>query len=122
MKKLITSVALAALVLSAAPIAQAQGVADPGHPRVNEVDQRLQNQQQRIDNGVSDGQLSATQATRDEARDAKVSQELSKDEAKHNGHITKAEQNKMNRQLNRNSRKIHRQRATAPVPAATPMQ
>jgi hypothetical protein len=120
MKKLMTSVALMALVLSAAPIAaHAQDADVPGHPRVNEVDQRLQNQQNRIDAGAADGQLNANQAAHDDARDAKVSQELSADEAKNGGHITKAEQRKMNRQLNHNSKKIHRQRTK---PAATPAQ
>lgn len=39
------------------------GVVDPGHPRVNEVNQREQNQQQRIGNGVSSGKLSSQQTT-----------------------------------------------------------
>jgi opacity protein-like surface antigen len=114
MKTFVTSALLAAmLVTGVATAASAQTVTDtqvPGHPRINEVDQRLQNQQNRIDQGVANGQINAKQEARDEARDAKVSQELSADEAKHNGHITKAEQNKMNRQLNRNSEKIKDQR------------
>ena len=82
----------------------------PGHPRVSEVDQRLQNQQNRINNGVKDGQLNAHQAVRDEKADARVSQELSRDQAKNGGHITKAEQNRMNKQLNKDNSRIHRQR------------
>jgi hypothetical protein len=99
---------VAGSMLSSSVLAQDAPVA--GHPRVNEIDQRLENQQKRIDNGVKDGQLTAGQVAHDENRDAKVSQELSKDEAKHGGHITKAEQKKMNRQLNKNSKKIHHQR------------
>ena len=34
------------------------GVVDPGHPRVNEVDQRLQDQKQRIQEGLRNGTLS----------------------------------------------------------------
>lgn len=97
---------LASSMLSGA--ASAQDV--PGHPRVNEVDQRLENQQQRIDNGVKDGQMSQGEAARDEKRDAKVERQLSRDEAKNGGHITKAEQRHMNRELNHDSHKIHRQR------------
>ena len=138
MNRTITSLALAA-VLSAGILASAGAMAQtsdpniPGHPRVNEVDQRIDNQQQRIDNGVKDGQITPAQQTRDENHLNKVSNEMSADQAKNGGHITKAEQNKMNNQLNKNSKRIHHQRtkptatpasapAAAPAPAATPAQ
>ena len=70
------------ILLAAAP-ALAQDV--PGHPRENEVNTRLQNQQNRISNGVADGQINAKQAARDSARDAHVAREESRDEAKHDG-------------------------------------
>ena len=112
MKKLLASVAMIALLTSGvAAMAQDAAPVDPGHPRVNEVDQRLNDQQNRVDNGVKDGQIGAKQEMRDDKTDARVSQEMSKDEAKNGGHITKAEQRKMNRQLNKNSGRIHRQRA-----------
>ena len=96
-------------LLAAAPIAAlAQDV--PGHPRENEVNSRLENQQDRVNAGVADGQLNARQAARDSSRDARVAREESRDEAKHDGHITKAEQARMNRQLNHNSNDIHNQR------------
>lgn len=95
------------ILLAAAP-ALAQDV--PGHPRENEVNTRLENQQNRIANGVADGQINAKQAARDSARDARVAREESRDEALHNGHLTKAEQTKMNRQLNKDSAHIHEQR------------
>ena len=79
-------------------------------PMVGTPLQRLQNQQNRIDNGVQGGQINAKQEERDDKRDARVSTELSKDEAKHNGHVTKAEQHRMNRQLNNNSADIKAQR------------
>lgn len=97
------------LLLTAAPLAaMAQDV--PGHTRENEINSRLENQQNRINAGVADGQLNARQAARDSAADARVAREESRDEAKHNGHLTKAEQAKMNRQLNRDSTRIHNQR------------
>jgi len=82
----------------------------PGHPRVNEVDQRLENQQGRVNNGVEQGQMNGREAVRDEHRDARVQHQLSRDETRHNGHVTKGEQRRMNRELNRNSHDIHRQR------------
>jgi len=38
-------------------------VVDPGHPRVNEVNQREENQQKRIANGINNGSLSPQQAS-----------------------------------------------------------
>ncbi len=121
MKNRIVTFTLASLVagMLATPVF-AQETADPGHPRVNEVDQRLENQQNRIDNGVKDGQINGKELTRDEKRDEKVQQQLSADESKNGGHITKAEQRKLNRELNKNSRKIHKQRkdsTATPAPA-----
>ncbi len=110
---LATRIALAGLTLSAAVLSSnvfAQE-AVPDHPRVNEVNDRLANQQNRIQAGVADGQINAKQEARDEKRDANIAQRESADEAKHGGHLTKAEQNHLNRSLNHNSRAIHRQRS-----------
>ncbi len=97
------------LVLAVAPVAVlAQDT--PDHPRENEVNNRLQNQQKRVAAGVADGQITAKQAARDTARDAKVAHEESRDEAKNGGHLTKAEQEKMNKQLNNNGAHIQDQR------------
>ncbi|HWU78227.1 MAG TPA: hypothetical protein VN043_17150 [Rhodanobacter sp.] len=82
----------------------------PHHPRVNEVNHRIDNQQARTDKGVAQGTITAKQASRDEKRDANIAQRESADEARHNGHLTKAETHRLNRAENRNSRKIHRQR------------
>lgn len=120
MKKLFTTVALLALVMTGVSgMAFAQDIGVPDHPRINEVDQRLQNQEKRIDAGVAAGEINPKQEARDQATDAKVSQELSKDEAKNGGTITKAEQRKMNRQLNKNSKRIHRQRKAGQAKKAT---
>src|ERR1700722_8156293 len=108
MNRIITSLAFAAFLgvgtfTSAGAMAQNVDAPVPGHPRVNEVDQRLQNQQNRIDNNVNNGKINAKQEMRDDKTDAKVSNELSADQAKNGGHITSAEQAKMNAQLNNNS-------------------
>jgi hypothetical protein len=108
MKNTLLIASLCSLLASAPIVAMAQDV--PGHPRENEVNSRLENQQDRINAGVADGQLNAHQVARDSATDARVAREESRDEAQHNGHITKAEQAKMNRQLNRDSARIRDQR------------
>jgi hypothetical protein len=84
------------------------GVVDPGHPRVNEVNAREANQQKRIGNGVANGTLTSKQATHLEKRETSVQNREQADMAKHNGHLTKAEQAGINRQQNRISRSIKR--------------
>lgn len=88
--------------------ARAQNV--PGHPAVNEVDQRLLNQQRRTDTGAAQGQIGGRGVAVDSAADARVGRQLSRDEARHGGHITRAEYRRLNRELNHNSRRIYRQR------------
>jgi hypothetical protein len=84
------------------------GVVDPGHPRVNEVNKREENQQQRIGNGVSGGKLTSQQTTNLEKRETNVQNREQKDMAKNNGHLTKAEQKGINRQQNRISKSIYK--------------
>jgi len=84
------------------------GVADPGHPRVNEVNQREQNQQNRIANGLKNDSLNPKQASNLEKREASVENREKKDMAEHNGHLTKAEQRGINRQQNRISKSIYK--------------
>ncbi len=84
------------------------GVVDPGHPRVNEVNKREENQQQRIGNGVKNGKLSAQQTSNLEKREANVQNREQKDMAAHNGHLIKAEQKGINRQQNRISKSIYK--------------
>lgn len=88
------------------------GVVDPGHPRVNQVNRREANQQKRIGNGVANGKLTSKQATHLEKRETAVQNREQADMAKHNGHLTKAEQRGINRQQNRISRSIARDKAS----------
>jgi hypothetical protein len=82
----------------------------PDHPRVNEVNQRLDNQQARINQGLANGTMTGKQAAHDEAHDANIAKRESVDEAKHNGHLTKGEQNRLNKSENKNSRRIYKQK------------
>jgi hypothetical protein len=87
------------------------GVVDPGHPRVNQVNRREGRQQKRIGNGVANGTLTSKQATHLEKRETAVQNREKADMAKNNGHLTKAEQAGINRQQNRISRSIRRDKA-----------
>ena len=101
----------AGLIFAGAGSAFAQAtVPDPGHPRVNEVERRIDNQQARVDKGVSAGQINAAQAARDDAKLGREQASLNKDMAGDNGHITKGEQRNLNTRLNRGSARIHHQR------------
>ena len=82
----------------------------PDHPRVNEVNQRLDDQQARINQGLANGTMNGKQAARDEAHDANIAKRESVDEAKHHGHLTKGEQRRLNRSENKNSRRIYNQK------------
>ena len=107
--------AVGGLMFSGSAIAQTTttsgagpGVVDPGHPRVNQVNGRETNQQNRIANGVKNGSLSPKQTSNLENREANVQNREKKDMAAHNGHLTKAEQNGINRQQNRISKSIYK--------------
>ena len=84
------------------------GTVDPGHPRVNEVNRREQRQQNRIANGEKNGTLNSKQAANLERRETAVQNREKRDMAEHNGHLTKAEQKGINRQQNRISRSIYK--------------
>jgi hypothetical protein len=84
------------------------GVVDPGHPRVNEVNGRAENQQDRIAQGINHGSLSPKETANLETREASVQKQEQADMAKHNGHLTKAEQRQLNRRQNRISHSIYK--------------
>jgi hypothetical protein len=113
LSKSLLIVAAAAFLHAGSALAQSTsgagpGVVDPGHPRVNQVNGREGNQQKRIANGINNGSLNAKQAGHLEKREASVQNREQKDMAAHNGHLTKAEQNGINRQQNRISKTIYK--------------
>ncbi len=114
------SLALTVLIGSGGTVfaQSAPGVPDPGHPRINEVQQRIDNQQSRVDKGISDGQINAKQAAHDDAKLGREQSSLNRDEAKNGGHITKGEQKNLNSRLNRGSKQIYRQRHNGQSPPA----
>ena len=109
---IIKSKALIFATLCCTALGSSLGVAQtvPDHPRVNEDNQRLDNQQARINQGLANGTMNGKQAARDEAHDANIAKRESVDEAKHNGHLTKGEQRRLNRSENKNSRRIYNQK------------
>jgi hypothetical protein len=53
---------------------------------------------------------SSSKAAHDEAHDANIAKRESVDEAKHGGHLTKGEQKRLNGSLNKNSKRIYKQK------------
>ncbi|MGH9499118.1 MAG: hypothetical protein ACRD3L_08230 [Terriglobales bacterium] len=84
------------------------GAVDPGHPRVNEVNGREANQQQRIANGMKSGKLSPQEASNLEKREASVQRQEHRDMAAHGGHLTKGERDRLNQRQNRISKSIYK--------------
>jgi hypothetical protein len=82
------------------------GQYDPGHPRVNQINGRETAQQNRIANGVKNGQLTPGQTARLERGEQRLQNNEKRDMAKDNGHLTKQDQRQLNREANRMSNRI----------------
>ena len=75
------------------------------------INQRRQNQQQRIGEGVENGSLTAGEATRVEHKETKLNREVK--EMKSDGNFTPAERAKVQRQENALSKDIYKQKHDA---------
>jgi hypothetical protein len=76
----------------------------------NKVNERQQNQQKRIGEGVENGSLSSTEAARVEKQESRIHKEVKTERAANGGSLTPAERAQVNRQQNRESRRIYRQK------------
>jgi hypothetical protein len=75
-----------------------EGQFDKTHPRRAEVNQRLENQDKRINKEVKEGEMSKAKAAKLHKEDRHIRKEERAMAAKNGGHITKREQRKLNRQ------------------------
>jgi hypothetical protein len=108
----LVSVALAAFTLPA--IAQnAPPTAVPPNARRSTINQRRENQQDRIAQGVKSGQLTAGETSRLETREAAINHEVRADRQANGGKLTSAERAQVTRQLNHTSRAIYRDKHNA---------
>ncbi len=107
MKLKTTLIALSLTTLSALTLpAFAQAPHDPAAtPR---IDQRLDNQEKRIEAGEASGRLTEREANRLEARHDKVEGDVAA--AKADGVVTKGERQQLHHEVNRNSRAVYRQK------------
>jgi hypothetical protein len=102
---------LTAIAVTFAALSYAQG---PGHqrthikdhPRVNQVNKRIDNQEHRINTERKEGEITKAQAHQDRKNLKTVNQEKHDMRKEDNGHLTKTDQKALNQQLNKNSKKI----------------
>lgn len=76
----------------------------------SEVGARFENQQDRIAEGIKSGQLTATEASRLEARETALRSQIATDRNANGGKLTDAERTQINAELNGLSTRIYRQK------------
>ena len=72
-----------------------------------EVDRREENQQDRIANGVKSGQLTPGETAHLEKQEQRIDNQVKSERAANGGHLTAAERRQVNREQNRESRRIY---------------
>ena len=88
--------------------ATALAVALTGAAWGQEIQERRENQQDRIAQGVRSGQLTAGETARLEGKEAKLNQEVRTERQANGGTLTPQERRQVNRQQNRLSRQIYK--------------
>ena len=76
----------------------------------NEIGRRRENQQDRIAQGIRSGQMTPREASRQEGREQALNREIRSDRRANGGRLTASERQSINRQQNRQSRQIFREK------------
>jgi hypothetical protein len=98
---------IASLTLAPAAIFAQTTTPTPGQHDYN-INQRKENQQDRIGQGVKSGQLTAGETSRLEHQEAGINKEERGMRAQDNGHLTKTDRQTLHQQQNQESRRIYR--------------
>jgi hypothetical protein len=114
MRRTLPMLALATL-FATAPLFAQQPTEQPKAEQSKEgsVNDRRQDQQQRIANGVQSGQLTAGETKRLETREAKLNHEIKDDRQANGGKLTAQERRQVNRRQNNLSRSIYNDKHNA---------
>jgi hypothetical protein len=102
MKNIFLALAVTGVMMSAASSMQAQ-----------EIQQRKENQQDRIANGVANGSLTPHETANLEHKEAGLNHEIRHDRRQNGGNLTNKEKAQVNRQQNKLSRNIYRDKHNA---------
>ncbi len=105
--------ALAALALPA--VAQTDNTTQP-----QTINQRKENQQDRVGQGIQSGQMTAGEATNVEKKESNLNQEERDMRKLDNGHLTSADRATLNQQQNQLSNKIYQDKHNAAVQNTNP--
>jgi hypothetical protein len=92
----------------------AQATPTPGNHDYN-INQRKENEQDRIAQGVKSGQLTPGETARLEHQEAGINKEERGMRAQDNGHLTNADRKVLHRQQNQESRRIYRDKHNGKV-------
>jgi hypothetical protein len=112
MNRTLVTLAVAALVASGPLFAQQS---QPQNPTGATVNDRRENQQDRIANGVQSGQLTAGETKNLEGREANLNREIHDDRSADGGKLTPQERQQVNRQQNNLSNSIYDDKHNANV-------
>jgi hypothetical protein len=105
---------IASLALAPAAILAQTTTPTPGQHDYN-INQRKENQQDRIAQGVKSGQLTAGETSRLEHQEAGINKEERGMRAQDNGHLTKTDRKTLHQQQNQESRRIYRDKHNGKV-------
>ena len=106
MGKIVLAISVAAFLLGGVTVASAESQWAAKHPRREQVNRRLNNQNRRIKNEVRSGQITKARGARLHREDRAIRREERGMAGANGGHITKGEQRSLNRQENKASRQI----------------
>lgn len=105
-RQTITALMLASVAMLGVTAAQADNNWRHHHPRRAQVNHRIVHQNQRIRREVREGEMSRGEAHRLHRNDRMIRHEERIDARANGGHITPAQQQHLNQELNANSRAI----------------
>jgi hypothetical protein len=103
MKRIVVSMMMGSLFLGGVSNVLAQ----------NEINQRQRNQQQRIGEGVENGSLTPGETAHLEKQETAIHHEVKTERQANGGALTAQERRQVNRQQNRESRRIYKQKHDA---------
>jgi hypothetical protein len=118
MRQTLFALTLAAVAFSGPAFAQTTTTATPQttpNTKANTVNDRRENQQDRIANGVQSGQLTAGETKNLEGREANLNREIHADRSADNGKLTTQERKQVNNQQNNLSKSIYADKHNANV-------
>lgn len=101
------AISLAAFLMGNVSVAMAETQWQKDHPRREQVNKRLNNQNRRTKNKVKSGKMTKAQAEKLHREDRQIRGEERSMASQNGGHITKQEQRTLDQQENKVSNQIH---------------